>query len=138
MMKKFWLLGWLLICATAAYADDSAILAQVERSARDWLAKVDGKSYQESWEHASSLMKSKITQPEWVKSTTALRSTLGEVTARYIATAGTTTSLSGFPDGEYIVLQFYTTFMPQSLALETVSLSKASNGTWQVVDYAVK
>ncbi|MBL8498705.1 DUF4019 domain-containing protein [Nitrosomonas sp. JL21] len=138
MIKKLWLLGWLLICATVVYADDKAILAQVERSARDWLARVDAGNYPESWEQAAPLLKSKINQAEWVKSTTAVRATRGEMTARYIATAGTTTSLSGFPDGEYIVLQFYTTFAPQSLALETITLTKASGETWQVIDYAMK
>jgi len=138
MIKKIWLLGWLLVWATVAYADDSAILAQVERSARDWLARVDAGDYQESWEQASKLLKSKTAQAEWVKSTTALRSPRGKMTARYIATAGTTTSLSGFPEGEYIVLQFYTTFAPQSLALETITLSRASDETWQIVDYAMK
>ena len=138
MIKKLWLLGWLLMCATAVYADDRAVLVQVERSARDWLARVDEGNYQESWEQASTLLKSKTNQAEWVKSTTAIRSTRGKMTARYIATAGTTTSLSGFPDGEYIVLQFYTTFAPQSLALETITLIKAPNETWQIADYAMK
>ena len=55
-----------------------------------------------------------------------------------MGTAGPTTSRPGFPDGEYIVLQFYTTFAPQSLALETITLIKAPSETWQIVDYAMK
>lgn len=138
MIKKIWLLGWLLMFASTVYADDRAVLAQVERSARDWLARIDAGDYQESWEQASKLLKSKTAQAEWVKSTMALRSSRGKVVARYIATAGATTSLSGYPDGEYIVLQFYATFAPQNLVLETISLGKTADETWQVVDYVMK
>ena len=88
MIKKIWLLGWLLMFASTVYADDRAVLAQVERSARDWLARIDAGDYQESWEQASKLLKSKTAQAEWVKSTMALRSSRGKVVARYIATAG--------------------------------------------------
>ena len=60
------------------------------------------------------------------------------ITARYIATAGATKSLSGFPDGEYVVLQFYTTFGENGLALETITLAKAKDDTWQIADYEAK
>ena len=47
-------------------------------------------------------------------------------------------SLSGLPDGEYVVLQFYTTFAEKGLALETITLTKAQDDAWQIAAYEIK
>lgn len=138
MIKRWIVLLLLLFCSSAAVADDSAILKIVESSARAWLELLDNAKYRESWEHASPLLRSNKTEPEWVKSTTEMRSPLGVANARYIATAGAAKSLSGLPDGDYVVLQFYTTFAQKGLALETVTLAKAQNDSWLIADYSIK
>lgn len=138
MIRKLFVLWLLFVWVSAVYAEEDNILAKVEGSARSWFEWVDNGKYQESWERASSLLKTKATEAEWVKSMTAIRLPRGEMTARYIATAGATKTLSGYPDGEYVVLQFYTTFVQKGLALETVTLAKMPDETWQVVEYTMK
>lgn len=138
MMKRLFALLLLLFFTCAAYAQESNILEKVENSARSWLGIVDSGEYKESWERASPLFKAKTPEAGWIKSITADRASRGTVSARYIATAGSTKSLSGFPDGEYIVLQFYATFAEKGLALETVTLAKTRDETWQIADYEVK
>lgn len=138
MTKRLFAILLLLLFTHAVHADDSDILQKVESSARSWLEFVDGGQYQESWENSSPLLKAKIPEAVWMKSLTTLRSSRGAINTRFIATAGATKSLSGFPDGDYVVLQFYTTFTGKGLILETVTLVKAADESWQVCDYVIK
>ncbi|MBS0425263.1 MAG: DUF4019 domain-containing protein [Proteobacteria bacterium] len=137
-MKRLLVLLLLLFCASAAIAQESNILEKVESSARSWLGLIDSGKYKESWENASPLFKEKTAEGAWVKSITAIRTPRGAVNARYIATAGSTKSLSGLPDGDYVVLQFYTTFAEKGLALETITLAKMQNDAWQIAAYEIK
>ncbi|MBL8500149.1 MAG: DUF4019 domain-containing protein [Nitrosomonas sp.] len=137
-MKRFMMLLLLFFCTGTGYAQDDNILEKVESSARVWLKLVDSGDYKDSWENASPLFKGKMSEGAWIKSITAIRTPRGAMNARYIATAGATKSLSGFPDGEYVVLQFYTTFGEKGLALETITLAKAKDDTWQIADYEIK
>lgn len=137
-MKRFMMLLLLFFCASTGYAQENNILEKTESSARAWLKLVDSGDYKDSWEGASPLFKGKTSEGAWIKSITAIRAPRGAITARYIATAGATKSLSGFPDGEYVVLQFYTTFGENGLALETITLAKAKDDTWQIAGYEAK
>ena len=137
-MKQWFILLLLLFASDLVQADDSAILKAVESAARTWFELVDNAKYQESWETSSTLFKSRNSEVDWIKSITGIRTPRGAMTARYIATAGTTKSISGLPDGEYIVLQFYTTFAEKGLAMETVTLAKTAENAWQIADYSIK
>ncbi len=137
-MKKWFMLMLLLVCSNFAQADDSEVLKAVESAARSWFELVDDGKYKESWEMSSVLFKNKTPEADWLKSITGIRTPRGAMTARYLATAGVTKSISGFPDGEYVVLQFYTTFAEKGLAMETVTLAKTVENTWQMADYAIK
>ena len=139
-MMKQWiaLLLLLFFCSGAVTADDSELLKLVENNARTWLELLDSGKYKESWEQSSSQLKSRKSEAEWIKTITPIRSLRGTANARYLATAGATKSLSGLPDGDYIVLQFYATFAQKGLSLETVTLMKTENSTWEIVDYTLK
>ena len=138
MIKQLIAVLLLLFCTSVVYAEESNIIEKVEGSARSWLGLVDSGKYKESWENSSPLFKTKTSESEWIKSITAIRTPRGTMSARYIATAGLTKSLSGFPDGEYVVLQFYTTFTEKGLALETITLVMAQDEIWQFVEYSIK
>ncbi len=139
MLKKYMGLWFLLILVNASvFADDTVILERTERSARTWLELIDAGKYKESWENTSPLFRSKKAEADWIRTLTTIREPRGAMTARYLATAGATKSLSDFPEGDYVVLQFYTTFANKGLALETVSLVKMPNDTWQIADLDIK
>lgn len=121
-----------------SFADDSAVLKAVENSARVWLAMTDKEHYADSWKTASPHFQHKRSEADWVKIAGTIRKPLGAMENRYIATAGYSKEPSGFPQGEYVVLQFYATFKNRTLALETVTLSKEKDGEWLVADYAIK
>jgi hypothetical protein len=138
MTKQLFAILLLFLFTPVVAADESDILQKVESSARSWLEFVDHGQYKESWENSSPLLKTKIPEAVWIKSLTTLRSSRGTINTRFIATAGAAKSLSGFPDGDYVVLQFYTTFTGKGLILETVTLAKTPDEVWQVCDYVIK
>lgn len=138
MTKQLIALLLLFLCVPLVNAEEDNILAQVEGTARAWFELIDSGEYKESWETSSSLFKAKIPESEWIKSITGMRSSRGTVNARYLATAGSTKTLPGFPEGDYVVLQFYTTFTAKGLALETITLMKSPDEVWRVAEYAIK
>ncbi len=138
MIKRFIVLLVLLFCTSAAYTAEEDILDKVESGARSWLALTDESRYTESWKKASSHFQKKRPESDWIKTIETIRKPLGSMEARYIASAGYSQGLSGFPDGEYVIIQFYTTFKRKGLVMETVTLAKDKDNTWRVADYVIK
>lgn len=48
------------------------------------------------------------------------------------------TSVPGAPDGEYVVVQFKTSFDKKAKAIETVTPMKDPDGQWRVAGYFIK
>ena len=143
LFKKLIVLWLLIVCMLPyALAKEEDLLEQVESSARSWLEWLDHEKYPESWQNASLALQKKTSEAAWIKTVTSLRNARGKPAARYIATASSAKSLSGFVDGEYVVLQFYTTFAEKGLALETVTLVKSNDSTgaenWKMVEYSIR
>ncbi len=49
-----------------------------------------------------------------------------------------TTSVPGAPDGEYVVIQFDTSFQNKKSAIETVTPMLDKDGKWRVSGYYIK
>lgn len=135
MKKQFVALIVLFFCSSAIYAEDSAILEAVEKSARAWLALADNGNYPESWREASTQFKTLQSEAKWIKTIQSIRAPLGSKDARYIAAAGYTKAPSGFSDGNYIMLKFYVTYSKYGLASESITLIKDTDETWRVAEY---
>jgi len=138
MKKQFVALVVLFFCSTVTFAsDDSAILETVERSARAWLELTDTGRYKESWSDASPQFKAQQSEADWTKTIQSIRLPQGTMEVRYIAAAGYAKTPSGFSDGDYITLKFYTTFSKSGLASEDVTLEKLTDDTWLVAEYEI-
>lgn len=144
LLKKlmvFWMVVACMLPNTYA-TETNNILEKVEGSARTWLALIDNEKYADAWQQASPLLQKKTSQQEWIKTIAELRKPLGTTNARYIATANSAKSLPGFPDGDYVILQFYTTFSGKGLALEAITLVKSNDTTdsedWKIVEYSMR
>jgi len=48
------------------------------------------------------------------------------------------TSMPGAPDGEYVVIQFESSFANKESAVETVTPMKGEDGVWRVSGYYIK
>jgi hypothetical protein len=111
---------------------------QAQAAAQAWLALVDAGKYQESWESASGFFKNAITQQEWRQQMQAFRQPLGKVISRKLKSAKYTKALPGAPDGEYVVIQYQTSFAKKKSAVETVTPMLDKDGKWRVSGYYIK
>jgi hypothetical protein len=99
---------------------------------------VDEGKYSESWQNTSSYFKNAVDENQWEKSLNSVRKPLGEVLSRNAISKNYTKTLPGAPDGEYVVIQYETSFINKASAIETVTPSLEKDGIWRVSGYYIK
>ena len=119
--------------APKAAADTAALPA-----AQAWLALVDEGNYSRSWNEAAPIFQAKVTEKSWGNAMETFRKPLGSLVSRKLKTAQPATQLPGAPDGQYIVLQFDTSFAEKKAAVETVTVGLEKDGTWRASGYYIK
>jgi len=124
--------------ARSATTDQAAAKASAIKAADGWLKIVDGGKYDDSWIQASSLFKDHITEDQWAQKVGAVRESTGPVISRKVASARYMTSLPGASDGEYVVIQYQTSFENKKSAVETVTPMLDKNGSWRVSGYYIR
>ena len=107
-------------------------------AAEKWLALVDGERYAESWKEAAQYFKNAVQQEQWLQYLEARRKPLGRAVSREMTKMTYKTALPGAPDGEYMVIQFATSFGKKKTALETVTTVADKDGSWRVSGYLIK
>ena len=107
-------------------------------SAEKWLGMVDAEKYAESWKEAAEYFKKAVTREQWEQSMQAVRKPLGKLITRKMKTKMYKTSLPGAPDGEYVVIEFETSFEYKKSAIETVTPMMDKDGKWCVSGYYIK
>ncbi|MEA1992696.1 MAG: DUF4019 domain-containing protein, partial [Thermodesulfobacteriota bacterium] len=68
----------------------------------------------------------------------AVKKPLGKILSRKLKSKNYMTSLPDAPDGEYVVIQFETSFENKKSALETVTPMLDKDGKWRVSGYFIK
>jgi hypothetical protein len=58
--------------------------------------------------------------------------------SRRVKGAQYATSLPGAPDGEYVVIQYDTSFAHKASAVETITPMRDGDGQWRVSGYFIK
>jgi hypothetical protein len=118
-------------------SNDKKISAAIE-SAKAWLQLVDGGDYSQSWTQAAGYLKKFVNEGQWKTSLGPVRKPLGKVLSRKVINSTYATSLPGAPDGQYVVIQFETSFENKHNAIETVTPMMESDGQWHVSGYYIK
>ena len=127
------ILGSTIVMAARSDTEKAAIA-----SAEKWLRIVDKGKYSESWEESSEYFKQAVTQDQWEQAVQAVREPLGKLISRKVKSATYTTSLPGAPDGQYVVIQFSTSFENKKSGIETVTPRMDRDGMWRVSGYYIK
>ena len=132
----------LLLFVLTAPATTSATQQTPEDAGRAaaslWLSLVDAGKYAQSWDEASSLFRNAVTKEQWEKTMHASRDPLGKMISRKLKSATYTHTLPGAPDGEYVVVQYETSFEHKQSAIETVTPMLDTDGNWRVSGYFIK
>jgi len=108
------------------------------QAADAWLQLVDSGRYTKSWEEAAEYFKNAVPQDIWQRSTEAFRKPLGKLASRKLKSTQYTTSAPGAPDGEYVIIQYNTSFENKESAIETVTPMLDKDGKWRVSGYFIK
>jgi hypothetical protein len=140
MKKIFAITAWLIISAAfcqVILADQSKEELAASAS-QAWLALVDAGKYPESWQQAAEYFKNAVAQSQWESSMLAYRKPLGNVLSRNLMFKKYTNTLPGAPDGEYVVIQYKTSFENKVSAVETVTPMLDTDGVWRVSGYYIK
>jgi hypothetical protein len=131
------LLAALLLAPGDAVAQQAADPA-AQRAADQWLQLVDSGQYGLSWDGAAALFKGAIGRDQWIAAVTGARRPLGPLKERKLQSATATRTLPGAPDGDYVVLQYETSFENKPRAVETVTPMREADGQWKVSGYYVR
>jgi len=128
----------LMVMVAAAVAGSSEKERAAVVSAEKWLGMVDRGKYAESWKDAAELFRNAISHEQWEQSLRTVRKPLGKVVTRKVKTMNYKTSLPGAPDGEYVVIEFASSFEKKKSAIETVTPMMDKDGKWRVSGYYIK
>jgi hypothetical protein len=121
-----------------AYAQASPSKVQAQRAAEDWLALVDAGRYSECYDRASQSFRAAVTRAEWIQAVTAARGTAGRLVSRRLVRATETRNPPQGPPGDYVVLQYQSSFTNLRSASETIVPVRERDGQWRVSTYTVR
>jgi len=128
----------LMLFGGIAMASDTGKETAAAAVAEKWLATIDAGKYAASWKEAAELFRNAVKPEQWEQSLQAVRSPLGKLISRRVQTKSYQTSLPGAPDGEYVVIQFETSFENKKTAIETVTPMMDKDGKWRIAGYYIK
>ena len=135
----------LAICAIALWAATVPAAtapatpeASAESAALAWLGLLDAGNYAQSWSSASSLFRQKISESQWQSAAASARAPFGALKSRTLQSATPKSALPGAPDGQYVVIQFASSFEHKANAVETVTPIMDTDGKWHVSGYYIK
>jgi hypothetical protein len=138
-MKRLLSTGLVFVAiAFSAQASEPEVIEEAKVETLEWLALTDTGQYESSWDSASALFKAAVSKEDWEKSLSAVRTPIGALETREMATSKFSTTLPGAPDGEYVVFQFNSSFEHKATALETVTAMKDIDGAWRVAGYFIR
>jgi Protein of unknown function (DUF4019) len=129
--------GLLAVAAAAGFAADSPE-ESAQKAADSWLKQVDDGKYGESWDAASALFKAAVTREQWAQAAGAVRSSVGKLGSRKLKSREFTRALPGAPEGQYVTLQYDSTFEKKPSAVETFVATQDTDGSWRAAGYFVK
>lgn len=132
------LLGMLMGSVVGTVSAESGEEQMAASAAQAWLSIIDNGDYSRSWKEASAYFQGAISEKGWVSSLNGARKPLGKLVSRNVKTTKYFAELPGAPDGQYVVVEFQTSFENKKSAIETVTFVLGKGGKWQAVGYFIK
>lgn len=107
-------------------------------AATQWLALIDSNQYPESWFQASSDFRGSASKEQWIHALNTVRTPLGRLVSRQLKSATYTTKLPNVHAGEYLVIQYDTSYEKAASMNETLVMMLEKNGGWKANGYFIK
>ena len=127
-----------LLAVTASAASDVEKPEEAaETAALAWLGLIDAGNYARSWTDAAFSFRQRISQSQWQTAAANARSPFGALKSRALRSATLKSTLPGAPDGQYVVIQYASSFEHKASAIETVTPMLDTDGKWRVSGYYI-
>ena len=117
---------------------DTSAPAQSFAQAESWLRLIDDGHYAQSWQTASSAFQQSITEAKWSALLAATRSPMGAVISREPGELQRFDKLPDTTGGPHLVIKFTTRFEHAGPSIETLRLTRETDGTWRASSYFAK
>jgi hypothetical protein len=125
-----------LTAPLGAQVDREAKIAAATDAALEWIALIDEREYDESWDRASSVIQGAMHKDEWGPTIRQARAPYDPISGRELVQSQLLTTLPNMPDGEYVRLAFATDTASGKVN-ETVALIYEEDG-WKVMGYFLR
>ena len=133
---------WAVLLVVTAFAGHSLFAQDKEKAATaaasEWLALIDSHQYGESWFQASSDFRGAASKEQWIHALDTVRTPLGKLVSRQLKSATYTTKLPNVHAGEYVVIQYDTSYEEAPGMNETLVMMLEKNGSWKANGYFIK
>ncbi len=121
-----------------AFAADPAKEQAALTAAQAWLTLVDQGKYEDSWKEAASFFKTHVTAETWKQMVGSTRRQAGTLISRSVKSKTYTTYAPGAPPGEYVIIEFNSSFQNKKTAVERVTPMMDKDGKWRVSGYFIR
>ena len=133
---------WVVLLVLTVFAGHTISAQDKEKaataSASEWLVLIDSHQYGESWFQASSDFRGAASKDQWIHALDTVRTPLGKLISRQLKSATYTTKLPNVHAGEYVVLQYDTSYEKAPSMNETLVMMLEKNGSWKANAYFIK
>jgi len=109
-----------------------------QQATEQWLALVDAGKYAESWDAAAPILKNTSGRKDWIAYLKDKRERLGKVVSRKLLKAEALKNVPGLPPGQFVGMQYRTSFEKLKNGVEVVVPVLDQDGKWRVSEYVVQ
>jgi len=129
-----------ILLISLAIPADAALLSQsqAENQSRGFLKQLDQGQNDESWHAMSALFQAFNDQARWKTRQQVIRASYGPLISREFKNVSYRTTFSLSPDGEYVIVQFRSSYQNKSESIETVVLDCSSGPACSVREYIIQ
>jgi nitrous oxidase accessory protein NosD len=107
-------------------------------AALGWLKLVDDGDYAKSFDEMAALFRGAVSKADWEKTMDLHKKGFGKVVSRKVQSKRRTRHLPTGPAGEYVIIEFESSFENKSKTAETVTLMRDRDGVWRVTRYFIE
>lgn len=112
-----------------------AWMLEAAEAARKELHLIDQGQYKESWLKGDELFQKITSKEEWIHILKDMREPLGTVKQRALKRETPAYDPKGLPDGEYMIIEYLTSFEKGAQAEERMTLRRGSDSQWRMLTY---
>ncbi|NLF06780.1 MAG: DUF4019 domain-containing protein [Pirellulaceae bacterium] len=104
-------------------------------AAENWLALIDSDQYTRGWETAAKQLSVSTPRREFIQTLNETRKPFGKVQSRKLVANTYTRSIPNGPDGQYVIIEFTTSFANKPEVSEVVTMALNGDDKWRVLGY---